>query len=75
MSVVRSNVTRARQKNKKLHRLYKNGAITSKDVYGGVQSWLAYASNFDAFYTTQNILKLCKQLFYERRSKYVLQSY
>lgn len=74
--IYKQSVTRARRKIKKLHQLYKNEIITLGDVYGGIQSWLAYASNFDAFYTSQNMVKLCKQLFYERRrSKYVLQSY
>lgn len=74
--IYKQSVTRARRKIKKLHQLYKNEIITLADVHGGIQSWLAYASNFDAFYTSQNMVKLCKQLFYEkRRSKYVLQSY
>lgn len=74
--IYKQSVTRARRKIKKLHQLYKNEIITLADVHGGIQSWLAYASNFDAFYTSQNMVKLCKQLFYERRrSKYVLQIY
>lgn len=74
--IYKQSVTRARRKIKKLHQLYKNEIITLADVHGGIQSWLAYASNFDAFYTSQNMVKLYKQLFYERRrSKYVLQSY
>lgn len=74
--IYKQSVTRARRKIKKLHQLYKNEIITLADVQGGIQSWLAYASNFDAFYTKQNMVKLCKQIFYEkRRSRYVLQSY
>lgn len=72
--IYKLSITRARRKMKKLYRMYKNGNVVFADVYNGVQSWIAYASNFDAFYTIQNMIKLYNRLFNGRRKKYVLQS-
>lgn len=59
----RVSVTRMRRKLKALRRMVDRGTLTCMDVYQSMQSWSAYASNFNAYRTIQNIRKLYDQLF------------
>lgn len=70
------SVTKMRKKLKALRRRMDEGKMSFDDVYMSWQSWKAYASNFDAYYTIQNMQKLFDRLFiHEWRDENVLSSY
>ena len=58
----RVSITRMRRKLKSLRRMVDKGILTCMDVYQSVQSWAAYASNFNAYHSIQNVWKLYNQL-------------
>lgn len=57
------SVTKMRQKMKKFCRLLNEGIMTFEDVYASWQSWKAYALNFNAYHTIQNMGHLFDELF------------
>lgn len=57
------SVTKMRKKLKAFSRLLDAGVMTFADVYASWQSWKAYASNFNAYHTIQNMGKLFDKLF------------
>lgn len=61
--IPKRSVTRERRKLKKLVRPYEEGKLTYQDIYTSWQSWRAYARNFSAWHTIQNIGKLYNRLF------------
>lgn len=67
------SVTKMRQKLKVFSRLLDAGVMTFADVYASWQSWKAYASNFNAYHTIQNMGKLFDKLFIQNwRCDYAL---
>lgn len=61
--IPRQSVKRMRRKLKKLRKKLTSGSITIEDVRCAYQSWLSYASNFDAWHTTRNMQRLYNELF------------
>lgn len=59
----RPSITRQRRKLKSLRRLVDANKMPIEDVYPSWQSWRAYASNFNAKYTVQNMEALYNKLF------------
>ena len=57
------SVTKMRRKLKAFQKKVEDGVMTYKDVYQSWQSWRAYASNFNAYHTIQNMAKLYNKLF------------
>lgn len=67
------SVTKMRQKLKAFSRLLDAGVMTFADVYASWQSWKAYALNFNAYHTIQNMGKLFDKLFIQNwRCDYAL---
>ena len=67
------SVTTMRQKLKAFSRLLDAGVMTFADVYASWQSWKAYALNFNAYHTIQNMGKLFDKLFIQNwRCDYAL---
>lgn len=64
--ISRKSVSRARRKLKSLKRLVNRGILTAWDMWASFQSWRAYADNFNAWRSTQNMTILLNQLFNER---------
>lgn len=63
--ICKASITRQRRKLKKLRRKLDEGKLTFKDIQQSFQSWLAYANNFNAYYTIKNMKALYKDLFFE----------
>lgn len=61
----RSNITRRRRTLKKYKKKVAKGEMTLKSVAQSWQSWKAYASNFNSYYTVQNMTLLFNDLFKE----------
>lgn len=61
--IYKRSVTKERQKLKKFKKLLDAGVMTYNDVYTSWQSWRAYASNFRAWHTIQNMAQLYNSLF------------
>lgn len=61
--IYKRSVTKMRQKLKKFRKLLDEGRIDAEDVYMSWNSWKAYAENFDAYHTTQNMKRLYNDLF------------
>lgn len=57
------SIVRERRKLKAFKSLVESGAMSYEDVYASWQSWSAYASNFNSYYSVCNMRKLYKQLF------------
>lgn len=73
--ICRRSVTKQRRKVKKFVDLVADGKMAMMDVYTSIQSWKAYASNFNAWHTIKNMDKLIGKLFaYEWREFNVCQS-
>ena len=64
--IYKRSVTRMRIKLKKLKRIYESGRLAFADIYATWQSWSAYAQNFSAWHTIQNMKRLYNQLFFTR---------
>lgn len=60
--IYKKSIAVERRKLKKLAARVKSGDMLEEDLYQSFQSWRAYASNFDAYYTIQNMTKLYEQL-------------
>ncbi|MBR0411527.1 MAG: Reverse transcriptase (RNA-dependent DNA polymerase) [Eubacterium sp.] len=61
--IYKKSVVRERRKLKKFVPLLESGVMTYTDIYTSFQSWSAYAKNFNAWHTLQNMCKLYNQLF------------
>lgn len=61
--IYKNSVTRERRKLKRFVPLLEQGIMTYDDVYASFQSWKAYALNFDAYHTVQNMCSLYNNLF------------
>ena len=57
------SVTRERRKLKKLKVKMLEGKITMKEIEGSYISWRGFATQFDSYYTIQNMNNLYKELF------------
>ena len=60
------SVVRMRRKLKALKPLVDCGKLTYDDIYMSVQSWRAYAYNFNSYHTVRSIEMLCSELFDEK---------
>lgn len=63
--IYKHSVTVQRRKLKKLRIKLDKGKIEFADIAQSFQSWKAYASNFNAYYTIKNMENLYNQLFYK----------
>lgn len=63
--IYKRSVTKQRQKLKKFRKRLDAGLLTYEDIYQSFQSWRAYASNFNAYFTIKNMENLFNNLFYE----------
>lgn len=72
--IYKKSVTRMRKKLKKFVKHVDDGKMTYEDVYCAYQSWRAYASHFNAYFTVKNMGELYDSLFIHRRREedYVL---
>jgi len=61
--IAHKSVVRMRRKLKKFVAKVEAGIMTRQDVYQSWQSWRAYARNFNAYHTIQNMGKLYNRLF------------
>ena len=61
--IYKLSVTKMRRKLKKFARFVESGRMNVDDVRASVQSWMAYAKNFNAWHTRCNIEALYRQLF------------
>ena len=61
--IPKRSVVRMRRKLKKLKAKMDDGVLTASDVNASFQSWNAYANQFDAWHTRQNMRKLYYELF------------
>lgn len=61
--IYKRSVTVERRKLKKFVAMVESGVMTYEDVYHSFQSWKAYAMNFNAWHTIQNMCKLFNELF------------
>lgn len=61
--IYKRSITKMRRKLKVSRRFVDAGVLTVEDVGMSMQSWTAYASNFDAYYTICNIQALYYVLF------------
>ena len=69
--IYKRSVVKQRQKLKKLRKKLDEGVILFEDVYHSFQSWCAYARNFHAWHTIQNMKKLYLQLYHDDHFLYV----
>lgn len=72
--IYKRSVTKQRQKLKKLAVKLKQGVVTMKDIQNSMQSWVAYAGNFNAKHTVQKMWALYNELFTTGGTANVLQS-
>lgn len=63
--IYKRSVVKQRQKLKKLRKKFDKGLLDFQDICNSFQSWKAYASNFNAYFTVKNMEALFRQLFYE----------
>lgn len=63
--IYKRSVVKQRQKLKKLRKKLDKGLLDFQDICNSFQSWKAYASNFNAYFTVKNMEALFRQLFYE----------
>ena len=63
--IYKRSVVKMRRKLKTFRRLLDDGKMGLEDIEASFQSWLAYASTFDAFHTMLNMTKLYIELFGE----------
>lgn len=63
--IYKRSVVKQRQKLKKLRKKLDKGLLDFQDICNSFQSWKAYASNFNAYFTVKNMEALFSQLFYE----------
>lgn len=72
--IYKKSVTRMRKKLKKFVKHVDDGRMTYEDVYCAYQSWRAYASHFNAYFTVKSMGELYDSLFIDRRREedYVL---
>lgn len=61
--IYKKSVVRERRKLKKFVPLLESGVMTYTDVASAFQSWCAYAKNFNAWHTRQNMCRLFNELF------------
>lgn len=61
--IYKNSVVRERRKLKKFVPLLESGVMTYTDVATAFQSWCAYAKNFNAWHTLQNMCRLYNELF------------
>lgn len=61
--IYKRSITRMRQKVKTFKKLYDQNKMTLEQIRGSMQSWLAYASNFNACKTTKSIIMLIRDVF------------
>lgn len=64
--ITRLNVTKQRQKLKKLAKMVDDGLLTYKDVQTSYQSWRGYAAKKNAYNTIKSMDKLSNELFIEK---------
>lgn len=73
--IYRRSVVKQRRKIKKFKELIASGKMTMMDAYTSIQSWKAYASNFNAWHTIKNMDKLFGEVFaYDWRDYIVCES-
>lgn len=70
--ICKKNVTRARQRIKKIHQKWVEGVIPLKDVECMVNSWKSYAAKFKSDHTVENYDKLVAELFYSQEGENAL---
>lgn len=70
--IYKRSITKMRQKLKDFKRLHDAGEMSLMQIRDGVQSWLAYAMNFDACGTMRSMIGLMKQLFGVRNTRKIL---
>lgn len=61
--LTRQNVTKQRQKLKKLSKMVDNGLLTFKDAQASYQSWRGYAKKKNSHNTIKSMDKLFNELF------------
>lgn len=61
--IYKRSITKMRLKLKTFKRLYDTGEMSLNQIRDGVQSWLAYALNFNACGTVKNMIMLIRDLF------------
>ena len=73
--IYKRSVVKERQKLKKFQKFYDAGIMSAADVHNAYQSCTAYAKQFSAYYTIQNMEKLFQKLFIRKDiDYYVFQS-
>lgn len=70
--IYKRSVAKMRQKLKKFCRMYRDGEMGLEQIREGVQSWLAYALNFDTIGTVKGTEILIADLFGAKDAKKIL---
>lgn len=74
--IPRKSIIRERRKLKRLRQRLDRGLTTMEAIWRNWVTWKAYASNFNAWHTIQDMGKLYNRLFIKDwRDRYVLQNY